>query len=307
MSAVALVFSVLVGPAHAQEAPPVVLGTPTRDYPAVGAFVAEDEGYGAVFCSGTVIEDQWVLTAGHCQVAAELYADEGYDIYFVVGTDVGTSAGVRDYERVDRTVLHPDYEDAPYLLNDVGLAHLEGALDGIEPIELNREDPATNSWTGDTLKYVGWGITGDGEVDAGTKRYADIAIEAIDSYFIYGYDTGGRNLCSGDSGGAALVVGDDGVTRIAGVNSFVYVTDSVTPRCEGGGNGAARVDQYLQWIGQHAKDSGGGSGGEGGTTAGSMGLPPEDKGGCATATVGATWALGMLGWMGVAGRARRED
>ena len=47
--------------------PPIVGGSVTNSFLQVGAIAALDSnGYGAAFCSGTLIDDTWIVTAAHC-------------------------------------------------------------------------------------------------------------------------------------------------------------------------------------------------------------------------------------------------
>jgi hypothetical protein len=64
-----------------------------------------------------------------------------------------------------------------------------------------------------------------------------------------------RNVCYGDSGGAAFLTDESGQRRLAGVNSFIFNLGGGAPTCEGTDTaaGAARVDAYLDWIGSYAE------------------------------------------------------
>jgi hypothetical protein len=113
---------------------------------------------------------------------------------------------------------------------------------------LNDEEPAP-SWYGEELTFVGYGVTGDGEVDSGVRRYANIPLLGFDPLLLYAFDDGDphQNLCSGDSGGAAFETTAAGI-ELAGVNSFVFVYEANDALCADGGTAAARVDIHVPWI-----------------------------------------------------------
>ena len=67
---------------------------------------------------------------------------------------------------------------------------------------------------------VGFGITSTTSQDSGTKRTIDMPIYDFDADFVYLYDAAeSQNICSGDSGGAALGTFSGGL-ELVGVNSF---------------------------------------------------------------------------------------
>lgn len=257
-------------PAFAQEAPPVVNGTTTSDYEAVGALVACTDRWCADFCSATLVAENYVITAAHCVAALdEYYEYYGAYPYFIVGRSVESYT---DYADITGWVAHPDYSsrDVSY---DIGVLEMSGGLSSVDPMPVNEDSPSR--FTTDSLRYVGYGVTSDDASDSGTKRYGDIPFYDYDSQFIYAYDDSGRvNVCFGDSGGAGLEpVGSD--WELAAVNSFV------APGCVGGYTGGIRVDAFLSWVEGYTGDlsaTGGGSTG-GGTDGGTGGSDGADGGG----------------------------
>ena len=240
-------LSLIVSLAFAQEpAPPIVNGSTTSEFIQVGVIMAYYEGQGgAPFCSGTLIHEKWVATAAHCVEAVDDYASAGYDIYFAVGSSLYSDSLIDGYEFAVNWIEHPDYSGTQSSISaDIGLLELETGFPDIDPMALNDIAP-DETWYGELLDYVGWGITSDNAEDSGIKRTTQIAYQQADDSFIYSYDPD-TNLCSGDSGGAALRETEDGYVLV-GVNSFVFPYDG-SDNCVGGASGATRIDAYLDWI-----------------------------------------------------------
>jgi MYXO-CTERM domain-containing protein len=243
----ALAFLTASQTAAAQEAPPIVNGTTTAQYQAVGALLAVTSNWGAHFCSATLIHKKWILTAAHCVDAMDDYEGKGADIYFTTGKDVYDN--VTDYDVLTSWVMNPNYRSSNVQAGyDIGLGELQTGITSATPMPVNT-DSITNSWVGKELTYVGYGITGDLANDSGYKRYAEMPIYQYDSQVIYAQDTSDeQNLCSGDSGGAALNELSDGTFEIVGVNSFVYSISNPNRPCEEGGSGVMRTDTSISWI-----------------------------------------------------------
>jgi len=264
----------IIGTVHAETPPPIVGGSSTDAYTEVGGLVAiHPQGYGASFCSATLIDRYWVLTAAHCiygQDAAQSMSDQGYDIYFVTAKNV-YNANANQYHLVhsSKMILHPGYNGST-IEHDIGLMQLTSPIDNKEPVPLNSN---YSTFTNEDIVYVGYGITGDGEEDSGVRRTAMVPYWQYDGMFLYTKDPyGEKNICSGDSGGAALVESSSGYT-IVGVNSFGFDVNGGQPTCEGpnAAAGATRVDQYLDFIENNIGDintDGGNSNNGGGNNGG---------------------------------------
>ncbi len=209
-------------------------------------------------CSGTLVDSQWVLTAGHCALF------NPSPLVFEVG-------GVR-YHVAER-VIHPgfvksDGSDPSY---DLALLRLDARVTGVAPAALyeGADD------VGATMTSVGYGWTGDGvggfiPGTEGTKRAGKnnweqlgSALGLLDTVLFADFDSPldpAGNLFGdpdpldleylivpGDSGGGTFIH-EDGRWSLAGVHSIILGIGGDPTGMYGDAAGIVRVNQYNEWI-----------------------------------------------------------
>lgn len=196
------------------------------------------------FCTGTLINNNTVLTARHC---TQNYQGQNYANVVVEGTTLiyDRETGARyfeDYAEVSTNITRNNTAD-------IALVRLPIAVRGVSFARL-----ATGAPVGRVITLVGYGGTSATDPNWGqVKRFGSNTIDRVDPNYIY-FDgaTGSESAtCYGDSGGPAFA-GSTSSTCLVGVTKGQLATPSTACTEAGGEWYHTRVDTQLAWIASNA-------------------------------------------------------
>jgi len=221
-------------------------------YPWMASLFFTQGSSGTYFCGGTLISDEWVMTAAHC-------VDGATSMKVFLGAH-----NVREEEEVGRLEFeaaeyfaHPNWISA-LIRNDIGLIRLPQKVEFnefIRPICLPSYSDVDDNFAGLDAPASGWGKPTDSADsispvlrEVTTKTITNLAcvfeLFQISKNNICISGAGGKSTCNGDSGGPLHKVMEDGRMKQIGITSF-----GLAFGCELGLHAAfTRTTSYLEFV-----------------------------------------------------------
>lgn len=238
----------------------IVGGKPSapNQWPWIAALVRNNsaDNYQGQFCGASLINPRWLITAAHCLRDENNIEMKPQDLHAVaqildLQDDIGQALLPK------RLIVHPQFNNTQ-LNHDIALIQLQKPAKAIKPLSLVT---GNNLWVNTTAIVIGWGALSEQDANFATYpthlyntslpivsnalcQTAMGKLRITSTMLCAGLPAGGRDTCSGDSGGP-LIVRQNNQWHLAGITSW---GDNAGCAARGKYGVYTRVSRYIGFI-----------------------------------------------------------
>ncbi|XP_032678949.1 chymotrypsin-2-like [Odontomachus brunneus] len=196
------------------------------------------------FCGGSIIGDQWILTASHCLVGLNDTA-----ITVVLGSTTLDKGG--DVYNSVKRIIHPLYSST-LIWNDIGLVQLNKNIvfgDNIQKIALPTHNFNKSNYP---AMLSGWGTTDYPGETPNELQHLELTVIDQKDCLSTSFRVTNNNICTLNKKGEGACHGDSGGPLVADGEQIGVVSWGI-PCAKGQPDVFTRVFSYINWINTHVK------------------------------------------------------